>query len=168
MVAILVILGSTALPRIDAAQQSRIALAAAEVANAIRFARDESVRTGMRHMVIFDTTSQQVQVAELLANGPAPVPLPLARHPLSKQPFVIDLDDDPTLGATVISTLALNYEGVGAQTAIDFTAAGVPHYQSLNTQRRMNSGKILLSLGSVSRVVAVQPLTGAVTVTGGL
>lgn len=166
MSTILVMLGSVALPRVDATQQSRMDLAADAVANAIRFSRDEAVRTGLRHMVSFDTNTQQVQVAELASNGPAPVPLPLARHPLSRQPYVIDLDDDPGLGNVQIASLTLSYDGVGSQNSLDFTAAGVPHHQSLSNLRRMISGEVVLTLDGVSRTVNIDPVTAVVTVTG--
>ena len=164
---ILVLLGSTVMPQLESSRAGRIDLAASAVANALRFARDESVRTGLRHMVTFDLTSHRIQVAQLTSSGPAPLPLPLARHPLSRQPYLIDLDDDPSLGASVIAALDLDYESVGSQSVVDFGPAGVPHYQSLSDSRRLLTGRVRVALDGLSREILIQPQTGSVAITGG-
>lgn len=165
---ILVVLGSAMAPQLRAPELSRLELAAASVAAALRFARDESLRTGSSHSVFIDPATNQVQVALLPDFSALPIDLPLVRHPLSRAPYAIDLDDDPTLTPVAISMRVLDYDGMSNRERVDFSARGLPLYHGVGGQRfRLLDGQVTLTLGGAMRSVAIAPQTGAIAIGAG-
>ncbi len=69
VVAILALAAAVAFPSGDAATEARARLAAAEFAAAIRFARDESIRTGKPHGFRFLTNQYRIRVFSVDSSG---------------------------------------------------------------------------------------------------
>ncbi len=85
VVALLAMIAAIAVPSVTPAEHQRLGLAASAVADAFRFAREESRRTGVVHGVTADLSNNQIRVFRL-DEGPNPNDKVFdVRHPISTQ-----------------------------------------------------------------------------------
>ena len=106
LLAVVIILGiaaSVAIPDISTTDSHRLDIAAEEVAQAIRFARSESLRTGEIHGVQISQNTQRV-VAYKADLGTSPVSMAsILYHPVSKQKLDYDVDTGTMTGGVSIT-----------------------------------------------------------------
>ncbi len=164
VVAILVAMGSQVIPQLQSADASRLELAVSEVTAALRYARDESARSGAVHSVELDVAAEIVRVVRYADFDVLAMPPPVVFHPLSRQPYQYDLDSLASTAPTQVASVELNYDGVSAPERIDFSAQGLPHYiRPGGTRHRLLDGRIELALGGFEMGITVDPLTGRIT-----
>jgi type II secretion system protein H len=172
VVAILAIVALISLPRLAATDPARLDLAAQEVADALRFARAEAIRTGQVHGVLVDHDGSQAAYKDIAvyrvdtAASPFAVAA-LVYHPVDKQPYdrqVVAGPDSRGIGFAN-ATAPFSFDAVGGQQQhLHFDAYGTPVLMKDGTPHRLLSGAVLLSLGQERRTVSVQPVSGRVTV----
>ena len=167
VVTILGIAASVAIPDISTTNTTKLDLAAEEIAQAIRFARSESLRTGDIHGVQISQNTQRVVVYKAdLTTTPVGMET-ILYHPVSRQPFDFDIDT-----ATMTNGVSINNAQdpflytMGRRKNLLFDAAGVPIWivNASSTTYILQDGTVQLSFGRHSRVVQVAQITGRVSV----
>ena len=142
LLAVVMILGiaaTVAIPDISTTDSDKLDLAAEEIAQAVRFARSESLRTGEVHGVQISQDTQRV-VAYRANLTTTPVSIgSVLYHPVSKQQLDFDVD-------------------TGSMTK------GVTITNAQDPLRVLQDGTVQLRYGSDSRSVRVAQITGRVTV----
>ena len=168
VVALLGIVAAAAIPSFVPLQEETVDLAAAEVADALRFARSEALRTGAVHGIRVNRTTAQVTVYRptLFPATDPPTIAAVLYHPVDKRSYDFNLTrGDMTAGVTVTNpTAPFNFTGLGVRGDLLFDATGTPFYLTGAAVYRLAGGEILLAKGAASRTVSLQPLTGRVTV----
>lgn len=173
MLVVLAILGLVAalvIPTAAPASSFRADAAAQEVAQALRFAQSEALRTGQYYLVRCDVAAGSVTVARLDINATPPAPDPAfpVLHPLDKKDYKIVFNPASTTSGVSIASCAFGYaDGSSGVPQIEFGGDGAPVNllgSSGAAVKAMNgTGQITLAAGPVSRTVQVAAVTGRVT-----
>ena len=167
VVAIVGVVAVAAIPDLRSGDDYRLELVAQEIAQAIRFARSESVRTGEVHGIQISENTQRVVVYKAdMATSPVGMAL-ILYHPVARQPFDFDLDTHPLAkGVRITNTQSPFRYGNGRLKNLLFTASGIPYWivNSSGTTYPLLDGTVQLGYGNGSRTVTVAPITGRVTV----
>lgn len=164
VVTLIAIIGALAIPSLNSLESLRVTTATSQLTAALRYAREESIRTGLIHSVEFTPASNLAQVLLIPGFGSMSVDRPVVRHPISRQLYSLDLDDDPTTTPSQLDTLTLIFDSVGQQSRIDFMPTGQPVWIDLFDQPfRLVNGSIVLSAQAVQQTINLDPLTGRVT-----
>ena len=168
VVVIIGLLAVVAVPALRSNDPQKLDLAATKVAEAIRIARSESIRTGNVHGITISQTSQRVRVRRYdLSTDPVSA-VETLYHPVDKQ--LLDFDFDtfaPTQGVRITNTQDIfSYSGTGRRRTVLFNNQGVPMWivASGPTTSAMETSKVQLSLGSQQRAVEIGAYTGRVVV----
>lgn len=171
---IIAILGMTAvvaLPHLAATDPARLDLAAQEVADALRFARAEALRTGLPHGALVDHDASQATYKDLAVYRVDTAASPfgiaaLSYHPVDKQAY-----DRALGGGAQGSGIRLDsasapfaFDTIAGQQHLHFDASGVPVLYRNGVAKRLLSGAVTLGNGREQRTVSVAPVTGRVTV----
>ncbi|MGI9234038.1 MAG: pilus assembly FimT family protein [Woeseiaceae bacterium] len=168
VVAILGIIAAIAVPSMSSNSNAKLRLAAENVANAIRFARSEALRTGDGHGLTISQVTQEVTVKKYDLTTAPISELYTLTHPIDKQPYDFNVNTRATTqGVTISNTQdVFNYTGLGGRRSLIFDANGTPKWivGSGPTTYLLSDGNIELSYGNQQRVVSVAPITGRVTV----
>lgn len=168
VVSVIAIIAAIAVPGVSSNSDAKLQLAAENVADAIRFARSEALRTGEGHGLTVSQATQQVTVEKYdLTTAPISA-LETLIHPVDKQPYDFNINTRTTTQGVVISNTqdAFNYTGLGGRRSLIFDATGTPKWivGSGPTTYLLSDGDIELSYRGQQRVVNVAPITGRVTV----
>lgn len=163
VVALLAIAAAIAVPSITAAEHHKLALAGSEVADALRFAREESRRTGVIHGVSTDISINRITVFRL-DEGPNPnLKIFDVYQPVSKQLYSIELGAGPHRGVT-LSTVGGQFVGTCNDPGnIAFDRSGVVRCTEPTTTR-IQDAEIDLVLGSLLTKVVIDSYSGRVSV----
>ena len=168
VVAILGIIALVVVPDSSPAHAKKIELAANRVAEALRFARSEALRTGEHHGVTISQVTQDVTVKkwDLTTDPVSTASIPY--DPLSKQAFTFGVDRLSLAPGIEItnSSDAFLYSGIGRRRSLIFDPNGVPMWidGTDGSTYLLQEGSIILGSGRDQRTVAVTPLTGGVKV----
>jgi len=168
VVLILGIMAIVVIPDSAPSNQQKLDLAANQIAQALRFAHSEALRTGEHHGVTISQVTQTITVKKWnMTTDPVSTEL-VPYHPVGKQTFVFDADSislAPGVSITNSSDI-FNYTTVGRRRSLIFDPRGVPVWVqgSDDSVHRLLDGVVQLSDGRDQRDVAVAPLTGRVTV----
>lgn len=156
LIVVVVILGIAALlavPMISSAADVQVRSAANMIAADLEYAKSMAISTQQNHSVVFDSANESYHLQDASAN---PI-----EHPMKAgSDFVVNLQSDSRLSRVDIASA--DFEP-GSQSAVTFDYLGSP-YSGTTTANPLNSGQILLQAGSFSLTVAVEPMTGYVTV----
>jgi len=167
LLACLMILGILALvvmPAVQPHDEQKLDVAAQEVAAAVRFARDEAIRTGRRHGVIVDVDSQRLQVFWLDTSA-LPTRIFDVRDPLDKKLYDLQFATDPVLSGVKVTDGSFYYRGrVNPTDFVGFDKRGTPKFNDAGTIRLLSKGVIKLASGDAERIIKVASMTGRVTV----
>ena len=168
VVIIVAIIATVAIPQLSSTDPAKLDLAATKVAEAIRIARSESMRTGNVYGVTVSQVSQRVRVRRYdLSTDPVSGAETLY-HPVDKQLLDFDFDEyAPTAGVRITNTQdVFNYSGTGRRRTVLFDAQGVPMWivASGPSTHAMNTSAVEISLGSQQQTVEVAAYTGRVTI----
>lgn len=165
VVSIVSLLAAVALPGFRPAEDEQLRLAAGQVAEALRFARTEAIRTGEVHAVeiFFDTEQVIVSKADMTQATPYPGATPtdptaIQVNPLTKQPYDFNL----AAGVDVVAK-PFTY-AVGLRRTVLFDAQGMPFLKGGGVFYQLDDATVQVVFGGQQYVVSVAPLTGRVTV----
>ena len=165
---VITILGITAAilaPNISTTNTNNIELAASEVAQAIRFARSEAIRTGKSHGVHADTSTQLLRVYELKDVSGTLTPDYSVRHPINKKLYQLSFDQDRSLVGMQLFSVAFKFDGLATvRSTLDFDGTGTPKYNNSGTIILLETATVVISDGSLQKNVSVAPMTGRVSV----
>lgn len=172
--AVLAIAAVVALPSSQPAIEARASAAAAEVARALRFAREEAMRTGALVMASCDVNRNTVSVYTPDAGGNVAAPI---NDPLTHMNYVAAIGQAPTGAGAALRACSFQFADNTQATALAFDANGNPvrgaavatgpappkgPTPTTDPATLMNSGTIQLGLGNLTRTVAVD-VNGRVT-----
>lgn len=170
LLAVVIILGiaaSVAIPDISTTNPNKLDLAAEGVAQAIRYARSESLRTGEIHGVQISQNTQRVVAYKAdLTTSPVSMDYVLY-HPVSKQKFDYDVDTGVmTNGVSITNTQDPFRYATGRRKNLLFDSTGVPIWivNSTSSTYILQDGTVQLSYQGDDRTVTVAQVTGRVTV----
>jgi prepilin-type N-terminal cleavage/methylation domain-containing protein len=168
VVLILGIMALVVIPDSAPSNQQKLDLAANQIAQALRFAHSEALRTGEHHGVTISQVTQTITVKKWdMMTDPVSTEL-IPYHPIDKQSFVFDADGmslAPGVSITNSSDI-FNYVSIGRRRSLIFDPQGIPVWVlgSDDSVYRLLDGVVQLSNGQNQRSIAVAPLTGRVLV----
>jgi Tfp pilus assembly protein FimT len=170
VVAVLAIAAAIVIPKADVVSPAVVDAAASRVANALRFARREAMRTGAYHVVLLDTAAQTLRVYRLTTSGAiAEDTANPVLHPVDKRTYNIGFANDPAGSATIASAvfkyqsgLTTNYATFGPDGAPS-DIRGTWFLKVFVTDPLQADGVVTLSRGGVVKTVTVAAATGRVT-----
>lgn len=155
---------SIAMPNFASAERERLDVAEHEVVNALEFARLEAVRTGNPHGVSIVQGDNSIRVFRLEPAGATWTKTYDVRNPIDKQLYTVDFDELAfSAGASVAGSF--QFRGVGTSTDVGFSPRGEP-IDTVNNLALLDPatvGTVTLTLGTLSRTVQLQPISGRVT-----
>lgn len=166
LLAVVIILGiaaSVAIPDISTTDPNKLDLAAEEVAQAMRYARSEALRTGEPRGFRQQSTEKRIRVFRPdTSSSPWTLNYDIY-HPVSKKLYDIDLDSHPFARADSLSHNRV-YRGTCNQPgSVYFDSSGIPRCTDPETVL-LDQFDVTLTLGNHTRVVTLHKLTGRVTV----
>lgn len=164
VVGIISVLAAVALPSMRPADGERLDQAAAWIADTVRFARAEAMRTGVPVYLEIDRNTERLLVAAADLSGPTAIPGQTLRDPMTKQPLDLILSDATPTAGVDITAEPFDYPSGGAQASVVFDAQGLPFRKSADSVQRMILGEISLARGGQERTVRVAATTGRVTI----
>lgn len=162
--AVLSIAAVVALPSAQPLDEYRADAAAGEVVLALRFARDEALRTGQWRMFRCEPQSNQVRVTGLVAAG-ANLVESAVPHPASRAPYLVSLAAAPAGGNVALAGCSFTFAGGATASALAFDDFGNPVRGSGDAAKRkqaLTAGTIVVGTGNTARTVTVD-VTGRVT-----
>jgi type II secretory pathway pseudopilin PulG len=163
IVALLAIIAAVAVPSVMPAQHHKLAAATAAVAEAIRFAREESRHTGAVHGVSIDPANNRVRVFRL-DEAPNPnVKLFDIYQPVSKQLYAVEIALPPYRGVT-LNALGGQMQGTCNDPGnLAFDSLGVVRcVEPLTT--RIRNASVELTIDGLTLSVDIDDYTGRVSV----
>jgi len=168
VVSIVAVLAAVALPGTSPSEEQKLDLAATRVADAIRHARTEALRTGEGHGLTISQATQKVTVKKYdLTTAPVSALYTLI-HPVDKQPYDFNVSTtQSTAGVTISNSQdVFNYKDLGRRRSLIFDADGTPIWVvgSGPTTYLLSDGSVELSYGNQQRLVRVATITGRVTI----
>jgi prepilin-type N-terminal cleavage/methylation domain-containing protein len=167
VILIIGIIARVAMPTVTSFKGEKVELAATDIAMAMRFARDDAIRTGEERGVTVDYTTGQVTVYRPnLATNPVTVDTVLY-NPLTKKPYVFNIQAGPLTEGVSIENPdnPFKYRNNAAkQDDIFFDTHGMPVFISGAQRYHLESGSVSLSSGSDTRSVTLAPFTGRITI----
>jgi prepilin-type N-terminal cleavage/methylation domain-containing protein len=168
VVLILGIMAIVVIPDSAPSNQQKLDLAANQIAQALRFAQGEALRTGEHHGVTISQVTQTITVIKWdLTTDPVSTEL-IPYHPVNKQSFVFDADTMSLApGVSIVNSSDIfNYISIGRRRSLIFDPQGIPVWVlgSDDSVYRLLDGIVQLSNGQNQRLIGVEPLTGRVSV----
>lgn len=164
VVAILSAIAAVAVPGFSSNDESKLELAVADIADAIRFAHSEAIRTGEPHGINADYFAKRIRVYHLDTSVD-----PFVLHydmydPLTKQLY--DLRFNTGANDVEIASVYIKFKGAFFPTSfLGFSGGtGLPKYNGSGTVRMLETAYIDLSLDGVTKRISVSPMTARVTV----
>lgn len=163
VVAVLTTLAAMAMPAPSSGTSRKLDVATSEVATAVRFAHSEASRTGQPHGFEQVAGTERVRVFRLDMGTVPPTPIYDVYHPVTKQLYDIDLG---TLSLADVDSLGLSANFRSACTLpqrIYFDTNGTSWCTNPSTVL-LDNFELTLSLGSHTRLVRTDGMTGRVSV----
>jgi len=162
VVAVLAIAAVLALPTAQPVTEVRAATAAGEVVQALRFARQEAMRSGAYRMLRCDAVRNEVSVYLPDTNGAAATML---KHPLSKMDYTVNLAQAPAGSNVALTGCRFQFADRTTAATLAFDGNGNPVRgtgTAADQAQALSSGAVVLGAGNVTRTVAVD-VNGRVT-----
>jgi hypothetical protein len=160
-VLILGIIAAAVIPHFSSTDYSRLDLAAREYADAIRFARSESMRLGEPRGFNQNSAQKRIRVFRADTDATPWAPVYDIYHPVSKKLYDIRLDTHPFAKADSVSVTPAFRGGCNQIDTIYFDVNGIPRCIDPQTVL-LDSFDLTLTLDGESRVVSLQSITGQV------
>jgi len=168
VVMLLAIMAAVVIPDSSPGKQRKLELAANQIAQALRFAQGEALRTGQHHGVTISQVTQRITVIKWdITTDPVSTEL-VPYHPVSKQSFEFDAAGLILSRGISISNASdiFLYDGIGRRRSLIFDPMGIPVWVrgSDGSVFRLTNGVVELSDGNSLIEVAVAPLTGRISI----
>ena len=168
VVVIIGLLAVVATPALRSSDPHKLDLAATKVAEAIRLARSESMRTGEVYGITISQASQQVRVRRYDITADPVKPLETLYHPVDKQLLDFDFDElATTQGVRINNTQdVFDYPDAGRRRTVLFDRQGVPVWILAGGSKiePLTKGIVEVSLDASKQAVQIAPITGRVTI----
>ena len=166
VVVIIAIVAVVTMPSSSPTDTRKLDLAAEEIAQAIRFARLEAIRTASPYGVEFNSSNNTVKVYSLKTKWGFPTPTFNVYHPVDKKLYTLNIKtDSATTGVNLYSYSIYFSNSATNRQNLGFNSSGTPKYSSGGTDSMLNgSATITLSFTGQTRLISVAPMTGRVTV----
>ncbi len=167
---ILVIIAAVALPDLSSNDHAKLDIAASEVAEAIRFARLESIRTASPYGVNVNDGNDRVRVYLLVYMDffgfPIWTPTYDVYHPVDKKLYTLNLKTDVKTSGVDLQSHSILFTDSGTNSDfLGFNSNGNPKKSVGNTDYLLDGiATITLAYSGQTRVISVAPITGRVTV----
>jgi len=163
VVTILGIVAAVAIPDLSTPDPARLDLAAEEIAQAMRYARSEAIRSGEPRGFRQQSGAKRIRVFRP-DTSTSPWTLKFdVYHPVSKKLYDIDLDTHPFARANSLSHNRVYRGTCNKKTNVYFDSSGIPRCADPETVL-LEQYDVTLTLGGHTRVVSLHSLTGRVTV----
>jgi len=158
------ILGITALaviPNYSSTDPLQLESSATMVAEALRFARSESIRTGLPYGFEIQASQKRIRLFHADTSVEPPTPVYDVYQPLSKKLYDIQFNDEAFAKADTL-TATLNYQQTcDKPTLVMFDGSGVPFcIDPVGVPLRQ--GTVTLSKGTMTASVLLEGITGRV------
>jgi prepilin-type N-terminal cleavage/methylation domain-containing protein len=127
VIAILGIAASAAIPFLSSTGPERLDAASQAFADAIRFARNEAIRTGIPHGFAITTDPPAIRLFSADMTTSPPTPVYDMRDPLSRQPYTVDLAAQPYLAVDSVSSSARYHGSCSSTGETLFDGHGTPY-----------------------------------------
>lgn len=163
VVGVVAALAAVALPGFRPSRQATLELAASRVAEALRFARSEAMRTGSPVYVELNRNTERLLVARADLSGSTVSAGTTLRDPVDKRPLDIILSADPVTAGVDVTNDPFNYAAGGRQPSVVFDARGLPFRKAGGSYQLMSGGDVVLTSAGRQRTVYIDRLTGRVT-----
>lgn len=157
------IMAAVVIPNFSSSDPSKLDLAAQELADAMRFARSESIRLGEPRGFQQQTAEKRIR---LFRADTATTPWTLVYdvyHPVSRKLYDVELDDHPFARVDGIAANRVYRGACNSAESVYFDAGGVPRCANPETVL-LDRFDVTLTLGSHSRIVSLNSVTGQVSV----
>ena len=163
VVVILAIMAAAVIPHLLPADSGKLQVAAQEVADAMRYARSESMRLREPRGFRYNADNMRLRMFSLDTDTTPWTSVYDVYHPVSKKLYDFFLDEHH-VGAIDGSTQVHNYRGsCNLDKSIYFDVNGTPFCTDPHTVP-VSEYEITLALGEHQRTVSLNPLTGQVKV----
>lgn len=163
VVAVLATIAALAIPTDSPNRSQTLRLAASELADALRFAREAAQRSGTVHGVSTDTSGNQIRVFRL-DEGPNPnLAVFDVYHPITKQIYVVNFSASPYRDINIAAVGGQMTGACNDPENIAFDLSGVVRCTEPIATRIRNAA-IQLDSGSMSLSVLVDEYTGRVAI----
>ena len=163
VIAIVGLIAMVAMPSSTSGDAARLDLATAEVADAVRFAREESRHTGFIHGVSIDLANNRVRVFRLDEAPDPNLKVFDVYQPISKQLYTIQLGASP-YGGVQLNELGGDMLGPCTDPGnIAFDSGGVVRCVE-PVATRITEAVIELELGGLGLTISIDDYTGRVSI----
>lgn len=168
IVLILSIMAAAVVPSFFASSSHKLDLVAEEIANALRFARSESLRTGEHYGATISQVTQTITIIKWdITTDPVSTEL-IPYHPVSKKTFQFNADGFSLAPGISINNSAdiFNFDSIGKRRSVIFNQLGMPVWimDSGNLIYRLLDSTIELTNGAEQRDITLAGITGRVTI----
>lgn len=163
LVIVLTILSVTAIvamPSVAPNQSVDLDVATTQISEAMRFARDESIRTGVRHGVELDPSALTLKVFRAAAGTTRTFDV---QHPLTRRTYEVALVRSARARDLVVTPAATWSGSCSAADDIGFDTWGLPRCAN-DWNARLTTFTVTLNLRGEQSAVGVQSATGRVAV----
>ncbi|MGH8496716.1 MAG: pilus assembly FimT family protein [Gammaproteobacteria bacterium] len=161
-VAILSALAAVAVPMLSAPDPERVELAAAELIQALRFARSESERTRVPHGLRVDAATETVQLFRLDTSVAPPARDFTVYHPVHRGLFALNYGANPDTAGVEIESAILSFAAACSETRdIVFDDRGSPRCAD-PVHVAVTGAVISLGDGATTRQIDIAGVTGRV------
>jgi len=171
LLVVVIILGTIAAvvtPALRSGDPNKVDLAATQVAEALRFARSEAMRTGQVHAVRVQHGQEIIQVEKTDLTVQPVAAENVVYHPVTRQLYNFDVSVDASTNGVSIANTAdvFQYLGLGRRKRVLFDAQGIPIFMRpiAGETYHLIDGQIRLQLEDYQVTVVVHPYTGRVTI----
>ncbi|MEN8133147.1 MAG: GspH/FimT family pseudopilin [Pseudomonadota bacterium] len=163
---VLMVLGiaaAVAIPGLSSSNPHKIELAAEEIAEAMRYARSEAVRSGEPRGFQLQTTEKRIRVVSADTTSNPWTPRYDVEHPVIHNFYDTDLDTHPYADVGSLSRNATFQVNCNDPDLVYFDSSGTP-WCGDGGGPLLKQYDVTLSLGSQIRVVSLHSITGRVTI----
>ena len=160
---VLGIVAVAAVPSLSSSNSYRLELAAEEIAEAMRYARSETLRSGEPRGFQLQTTEVRIRVVSADTSTNPWMPRYDVEHPGVHNFYDIDLATNPYAGIDEMSRNAVFHGNCSNPDLVYFDTNGMP-WCGDGGGPLVEQYEVTLSFGSRSRVVSLHGITGQVTV----
>jgi type II secretory pathway pseudopilin PulG len=172
LLVVLVILGAVAgLAQLSAnpVRPAQLDAAVRDVAQALRFAQSDAIRTGAYRVVSCSVAANSIRIfaLDMAPKPPIEDTANPVMNPINKKTYALSLSARPGSAAARIDSCQFAFNGAASGTQLTFGSDGAPVYVAgpgAPDVKPMTTGSITLSAGVNVRTITVDALTGRVTV----
>ncbi len=160
VIGIVAALATIAVPSADPANGLAADSAAQEVAQALRFAQREAMRTGAWHAVKLDAATQTVRLYRLRMPAASVEDTTVkVRHPLDRRDYLLSLS-----GSATLAEARFEFDKIGATNVVAFDPAGTPvGVISTTDVKALKAGLVRIRRGDQERILTLAPVTGRIS-----